>query len=190
MASGPAILNHLLMAELTDQIVTNTSKKDTERINKPFKKLGFSKLDAVEVGSRLKVLLANYQMMYNKLRNFHWNVEGDEFFELHEVFEEEYHFFSEEIDTVAERIRIFGLKPHSTPSRMLQLSKIDEVRKDMRPYEMVKAVRSDLEALHELLLDTLESALDTGDVGTEYMLNQMIFNLEKRHWMYNAYLKE
>jgi DNA-binding ferritin-like protein len=41
-----------------------------------------------------------------------------------------------------------------------------------------------------LLLDTLESALDTGDVGTEYMLNQMIFNLEKRHWMYNAYLKE
>ncbi len=178
------------MTELTDQIVASNTKKDTQRINKPFKKLGFSKLDAVEVGSRLKVLLANYQMMYNKLRNFHWNVEGDEFFELHEIFEDEYQFFSEEIDTVAERIRIFGLKPNSTPSRMLQLSKIDESSKEITPFEMVKAIRTDLEALHELLLDTLESALDTGDVGTEYMLNQMIFNLEKRHWMYNAYLKE
>lgn len=178
------------MTDSSKHVITNSSIKETNRITKPFKKLGFSKLDAVEVGTRLKVVLANYQAMYNKLRNFHWNVEGSEFFELHEVFEQEYGRLSTEIDRIAERVRIFGLKPNSTPSRIQQLSRIEESEKQIRPFEMVKTVKGDYEILHEVLLDCLESALDSGDVATEFMLSQLVYELEKRHWMFTSYLNE
>ena len=55
--------------------------------NKTFKKLGFTYLETAEIVVSLNTLLANYQVFYNKLRNFHWNIEGPEFFELHEEFE-------------------------------------------------------------------------------------------------------
>lgn len=178
------------MTELAEQIATNSSVRETSKINKPYKKLGFSKLDAVEVGTRLKIVLANYQMLYNKLRNFHWNVEGPEFFELHEVFETEYHRLDKEIDTIAERIRIFGLKPQSTPSKILQLTKIEEAGKDIRPFEMAKTVKADMEILHEVLMDCLMSALDSGDIATEHLIHELVYRLEKSHWMFNSYIKE
>ena len=38
----------------------------------------------------LNTLLADYHVYYQNLRNFHWNILGDNFFELHEKFEELY----------------------------------------------------------------------------------------------------
>ena len=52
-----------------------------ENIKKPFKKLGFTYLDTAEIVINLKQLLADYQVHYHRLRNFHWNVEGADFFE-------------------------------------------------------------------------------------------------------------
>ena len=51
---------------------------------KPYTKLGFSKLEATEIILPLNELLANYQTHFHKLQNFHWNVKGRDFFELHE----------------------------------------------------------------------------------------------------------
>ena len=40
-----------------------------------------------EVSNMLNDLLANYQVFYQNLRGFHWNVKGKAFFELHLKFE-------------------------------------------------------------------------------------------------------
>ena len=55
-------------------------------------------METAEIVVSLNTLLANYQVFYNKLRNFHWNIEGPEFFELHEEFENEYNTVKENID--------------------------------------------------------------------------------------------
>ena len=81
-----------------------------------FAKLGFSHLETAEIVLNLNKLLANYHVHYQKLRNFHWNVEGPEFFELHQKFEEQYNEVKVNIDDIAERIRIFDKKPMSTLS--------------------------------------------------------------------------
>ncbi|HBU77284.1 MAG TPA: DNA starvation/stationary phase protection protein [Muricauda sp.] len=157
--------------------------------NKTFKKLGFTYLETAEIVVSLNTLLANYQVFYNKLRNFHWNIEGPEFFELHEEFENEYNTVKENIDIVAERIRVFGVKSNFSLKKTLELSKIKEQEKNISALEMVREVLHDYEILHDSMLDAINAALETGDVVTENMLTEFMTALEKRHWMFTAYLK-
>lgn len=61
---------------------------DTVLEPQAFSKLGFSKEETEKVVARLNLLLANYHMHYQKLRNFHWNVRGTNFFDIHQQFED------------------------------------------------------------------------------------------------------
>ncbi|RIV46480.1 Dps family protein [Flagellimonas pelagia] len=157
--------------------------------NKTFKKLGFTYLETAEIVVTLNTLLANYQVFYNKLRNFHWNVEGPEFFELHEEFENEYNTTKKNIDVVAERIRAFGVKPNFTLQKTMEMAQIKEPSKELTAIEMVREVLRDFETLHNNMLDGINASLDTGDVVTENMLTEFMTHLEKRNWMFTSYLK-
>ncbi|RUA11904.1 MAG: DNA starvation/stationary phase protection protein [Flavobacteriia bacterium] len=157
--------------------------------NKTFKKLGFTYLETAEIVVTLNTLLANYQVFYNKMRNFHWNIEGPEFFELHEEFENEYNTTKENIDIVAERIRAFGVKTKFPLKKTLELSQIKEPTKELTAIEMVREVLKDYETLHNNMLDGVNAALDSGDVVTEQILTDFLIHLEKRNWMFTSYLK-
>lgn len=157
--------------------------------NKTFKKLGFTYLETAEIVVTLNTLLANYQVFYNKLRNFHWNVEGPDFFELHEAFEDEYNVTKKNIDIVAERIRAFGIKPNFTMKKVMELSQIEEPSKELSALEMVREVLKDFEIIHNNMLDGINASLETGDVVTEQILTDFLSYLEKRNWMYTSYLK-
>ena len=61
----------------------------------------------------LNTLLADYHIYYQNLRNFHWNILGDNFFELHEKFEELYTDARVKIDEIAERILTLRYHPMS-----------------------------------------------------------------------------
>ena len=52
--------------------------------------IGLDKEKSKELVNHLNDLLANYQIFYQNLRGFHWNVKGSNFFELHAKFEEYY----------------------------------------------------------------------------------------------------
>lgn len=163
--------------------------QDKIKRNKEFKKLGFTYLETAEIVVHLNTLLANYQVFYNKLRNFHWNIEGPEFFELHEEFENEYNTVKKNIDIVAERIRVFGIKPNFTLKKTLELSQIKETEQNLSATEMVREVLKDFEILHENMMSALGASLDTGDIATEQMLTDFLRALEKRNWMFTSFLK-
>lgn len=156
---------------------------------KQYKKLGFTYLDTAEIVTSLKKTMANYQMLYFKLRNFHWNVEGPDFFELHEEFENDYNRIKVNIDDIAERIRVFGLKPGMNMSDVIEQSDIKEPKTKMSAMDMVRELIHDYETVHDSLLDSLNASLETGDSATEYMINKMIKRLEKRYWMYTSWCK-
>ncbi|WP_435623310.1 Dps family protein [Flagellimonas sp.] len=157
--------------------------------NKEYKKLGFTYLETAEIVVHLNTLLANYQVFYNKLRNFHWNIEGPEFFELHEQFENEYNEVKKNIDILAERIRVFGIKPNFTLKKSLELSEIKESESERTALEMVKEVLKDFEILHDNMISAVGASLDTGDIATEQMLTDFLRRLEKRNWMFTSFLK-
>ena len=168
-----------------ETLKTNT----TINKNKQYKKLGFTYLETAEIVVHLNTLLANYQVFYNKLRNYHWNIEGPEFFELHEQFENEYNTTKKNIDILAERIRVFGVKPNFTLKKTLELAEIKETEKPKSALEMVKEVLNDFEILHNNMISAVGAALDTGDIATEQMVTDFLRELEKRNWMFTSFLK-
>jgi starvation-inducible DNA-binding protein len=151
-------------------------------------KLGFSDSETEEVVNHLNQLLANYNVQYQKLRNFHWNVKGSDFFELHEKFEEQYESSKDNIDEIAERIRVFGKTPMSTMREYLEVSEIEEVGTNLSGEEMVIEFLNDMQILLSLMVDTSDAAQDIGDIGTAGLMNRFIVTLEKTHWMYSSWL--
>ncbi len=159
--------------------------------SKTYAKLGYTLEETEKVVSKLNVLLANYHIHYQKLRKFHWNVTGAEFFDIHEILEAQYNETQANIDEIAERIRIFGKKPMSTLTDYLENSTIEEVHGDLSADKMVQEVLSDFEVLVKYIKKATQDAIAIEDFGTIDMLNSMVKKMEKTHWMLHSFhLKE
>lgn len=157
-------------------------------INKASKQLGFVKEQSTDIVEKLNALLANYQLHYQKLRNFHWNVKGPDFFDIHEQFETEYNNVKIEIDEIAERIRIFNATPISNLSDYLEHSNIKESPADTPADKMVPTILEDYGILTSFLVEGIECANEHGDLGTADMLTKYLKRIEKRHWMFTAFV--
>lgn len=154
-----------------------------------FEKLGFNKKETGKLVDNLNLVLANYHIHYQKLRNFHWNIVGADFFDLHNKFEEEYNKVQLRIDEVAERIRVFGKTPVSNLSDYLELSEIKEQKGQLSPNKMVNEILNDFEILLSFLLDTIKTAEDIDDKVTEDLMTEFMRDTEKTHWMFTAWNK-
>jgi starvation-inducible DNA-binding protein len=154
---------------------------------KTHSKLGFDAEETNEVVEALNNLLANYHVHYQKLRNYHWNVTGHDFFELHEVFEQEYNAVKLAIDEIAERIRVFGKTPLSTLKEYLDVAEIKETGTDLTSGKMVEEILSDFEVLLSFMVDTIEAAEEIGDIATNDLITGYIKRTEKMHWMLTAF---
>ena len=161
-----------------------------ETTNKTFVRLGFNKKDTSEIIEQINLLIASYHVHYQKLRNFHWNVTGRDFFDLHEKFEELYNFSKVNIDDLAERVRVFGSTPLVTLSEYLKVSKISEPVGIPSPEEMVDQILGDFEILLSQMINVLEKANDLGDVSTIDLVNTMVKSTEKYYWMFTSWLEE
>jgi starvation-inducible DNA-binding protein len=152
-----------------------------------FAKLGYSKLETLESTEAMNNLLANYSVHYQKLRNFHWNVKGANFFDIHEQFEIQYNSAKVTIDDIAERIRVFGQTPLSTMKEYLQTSEIKESATDLSADTMVREILKDYKILLEHMFNVIEIALENGDSATEDMMKGFVKQTEKNHWMLTAF---
>ena len=153
-------------------------------------KLGFSSMDTAEMVTTMDKLLANYHVFYQKLRHFHWNVRGQDFFDLHQKFEELYTRGLVDIDNVAERIRVFGAFPMGTLKEYLATSEITETVTKLTAMEMTREVLNDMEILNSFMIDVVDAAGEIGDVATMDLINSMMRTMEKEHWMLTAWLNE
>lgn len=142
------------------------------------------------VVEELNILLADYHIYYQKLRNFHWNILGRNFFDLHEKFEELYEDARIKIDEIAERILTLRYHPMSNLSDYLKTSDIEESSMDLKDTEMVSEI---LEA-HGILLKRMSAVIkkadSISDEGTIDMIGAYIGELEKTSWMLDAWNKE
>src|SRR6188768_4029732 len=146
-------------------------------------KLGWSAKETKHIATALNQLLANYSVHYQKLRNYHWNVKGSDFFDLHEQFETQYTEALQNIDDIAERIRIFQETPLSTMKEYLDTSVIKETTPSLTSDLMVREILSDYRILLEQMFFVVEIAAGQNDSGTEEMIKVFIHNIEKHHWM-------
>jgi starvation-inducible DNA-binding protein len=139
---------------------------------------------------QLNILLAEYHLYYQKLRNFHWNIVGKSFFDLHIKFEEMYNDSLLKIDEIAERILTLRFQPISNYSDYLNLSLIKESPSTLTDVEMVQTLLND----HGILLNQLRtvgnSASEAEDEGTNDIVGGYIRDIEKVSWMLDAYISQ
>lgn len=167
----------------------NVLEKRQKNIVKNENGLGLSKLDRAEVVTGLNQVLANYEIHYQKLRNFHWNVKGPDFFDLHDKFEQLYKDASEKIDNIAERIRVFEHRPYSTFQEFLTNCTLKESTIEKTGIEMVNEVMSDFEILINDMTQVVTISKNTGDIGTEDLIVKFIRNVEKHYWMLKSFIR-
>ncbi len=156
---------------------------------KTFDKLGFNQEEAGEIVGALNLLLANYAVVYQKIRNYHWNVVGEDFFEIHEKLEEEYLDTAAAIDEIAERVRILGFRPLSTLAEFLEHAEIEEPTGTVKSDDMIPDMLNDYQILLSFMIDVADVATEFGDLGTETLMRNMVTRLEKKNWMFSSYTK-
>jgi starvation-inducible DNA-binding protein len=155
--------------------------------NKQYAKLGFKKIESTEIVSALNRALASYQIFFHKLQGFHWNVLGNDFYDVHDITEDMYKKGLRNIDDIAERIRIFGQTPEVRLTGYLKQSGIKESSPDKSAEYMIYDMISDIEKLAEDMLNCHESAAKNGDIGTMFMVSKMINDLESYHWKLSSW---
>ena len=139
---------------------------------------------------KLNLYLANLNVLYRKVQNYHWNIVGAGFFSVHEKLEEYYDAINEQIDDVAERILSIGGRPLGTLKDYLAVTTIKEAEnKEISIQEAVADVKKEFEAMLKLVKEVKEAADEENDYGTSALVDEYISTYEKDLWMLNAYLK-
>lgn len=149
--------------------------------------LGIEKKDLIATTKKLNTLLANYHLYYQNLRNFHWNVSGENFFDLHSQFEDLYDTAKENIDAVAERILTLRMRPLSNLGEYLLSAEIEEAGTISNDREMVRIILDNHRILIQDMREVLQAASSAGDEGTVDLIGGMLQSLEKKSWMLDAW---
>lgn len=144
------------------------------------------------VGGILSALLADQHVLYVKTRNYHWNVTGPHFHDLHTFLEAQYDQLAESIDEVAERIRSLGGVAPGAMADFLKLARLKESVGSPPDWRtMLGNLLADHEAtIRQLRGDVERCAAEFGDAGTQDFLTGLMESHEKTAWMLRAHLAE
>mgnify|MGYP001829001192 CR=1 FL=1 len=145
---------------------------------------------STSVADSLNTLLADTTVFYQKLRHYHWNVQGQDFFELHLKFEEVYNKWVVYIDEIAERVIALDTVPLHTLGSMLKHARLAEDEELPEAREMVNRTIADLVSLRESIDGTIGEAEESGDRTTVNILDAIRDGLEADRWMLVTWLKK
>ncbi len=151
--------------------------------------LGIPEVHLQVVAEELNKLLSDEVVLYFKTRNYHWNIEGPNFHEMHLFYEQQFMQLDGIIDQVAERIRTIG---HYTEARLVDYLKLTNLVEP--PYTNFQNDQlKNLLASHETIINNLRRLITlfadkNKDLGSSDFVTQLLGTHEKMAWMVRAYL--
>jgi len=148
--------------------------------------IGIKETDRTNIAEGLKHLLADSYTLYLQTHNFHWNVTGPQFRELHLMFEEHYTELAVAVDDIAERIRTLDVAAPGTYKEFVKLSSIKEVDGVPAGSEMVDLLTKGHEQVVKTCRDVLKLAQDAEDESTAALVSDRMRLHEKTAWMLRA----
>jgi starvation-inducible DNA-binding protein len=157
----------------------------TEKIN-----VGLTAEQRQGIVETLNTLLADQHVLYVKTRNYHWNVVGPRFNDLHKFFEEQYTLLAGMIDETAENARQFGGVAAGTMKEFLELSRLKEHPGNI-PDEngMLKDLLDDHETVIRALREDIDKADDEYEAAdaADFLTAQLEAH-NKMAWMLRSFL--
>lgn len=136
----------------------------------------------------LSILLADEVVLYTKTRNFHWNVSGHSFMEIHKLFQSQYSETEENIDLIAERINKLGEKTIGTMQEFLEITRLKEKpKKYPLQMEMILELLNDHETIAKAIRKDV-AICSAKDIGTADFLTALLEQHETTCWILRRYL--
>jgi starvation-inducible DNA-binding protein len=133
----------------------------------------------------LKVSLANEFITAHKFHIAHWNVEGINFPQLHELFNFWYNDLNNDIDVIAEHIRTLDEYAPNSLSELLKLTTINDMIKGSEKDLLLELLKSVEETLKSFDV-SLQLAAENNKEGIINYLSGRIDTLEKIRWILNV----
>ncbi len=142
------------------------------------------------VADALATVLADTYTLYIKTQNFHWNVTGPDFPQLHEMFGAQYEALGEAIDEIAERMRALG---HFAPGGLQAFGKLTEIKdapaNPPTAKDMVRQLMQDNETVARRAREAEETVDGVGDKESADLLIERMTVHGKTAWMLRAQLE-
>ena len=150
--------------------------------------IGIDEEARAEVAGGLKRLLADTYTLYLKTHNYHWNVTGPRFRDLHLLWEEQYTELAVAVDDVAERIRTLGHPAPGTYREFAALTSIEEPETVPDAESMLRDLVRAQETVVRTAREVLPPAQDAGDESSVSLIADRLVVHEKAAWMLRSLL--
>jgi starvation-inducible DNA-binding protein len=141
-----------------------------------------------DIAGGLSRVLADTYTLYLKTHNYHWNVTGPQFNDLHAMFMTQYTELWNSVDLIAERIRSLG---HFAPGSYRAFAELSAIKEEEGVPPAAKMLEN-LLAGHETVARTCRAAFPAaetaGDQPTMDLLTQRLQVHEKTAWMLRSIL--
>ena len=153
--------------------------------------IGLSGQQRAGVVALLSTTLADEYVLYTRTRNYHWNVTGPHFNDLHKFFESQYGAIDEKIDEIAEFVRYFGEKVAASLSTFQKAARLkDDSGETLTAQKMVARLLADHEELIRNLRNDLQTAADKfGAADVADFLTGLLEDHQKMAWMLRSILQ-
>ena len=137
----------------------------------------------------LKTAFASEYAFALKAQNFHWNVEGPLFVQLHGLFDTIYSEVYGSIDTFAEQLRALQVYTPASLAKFSMLTKVEDENEVPDFQNMLRELLTDSERMAEIFRITFDMAEASGDHGLSNFLADRQDAHKKHSWMLRSCLK-
>ncbi len=143
--------------------------------------IGLDEEATEELIPKLDEIQCTLWTLYHQYHKHHWLVEGPQFPDLHDFFEENYMEVHKYVDRIAERVTALGGIPTSSPAKQDELSHIEHEPEGT--YRLRSMLEHDLDGERTLTMtvrEAIDVALEHGDHGTKRELEKVLTKAEDR----------
>ena len=151
--------------------------------------IGISETHSQTVALFLNQYLWNVNVLYMKVRKYHWNIEGRNFIAMHEFYETLYTEIADAIDEIAERIRKIGHFAEGRFADYLKLTDLEEGEYSNDQNVQLSTLLADLETIIRIVrkqIPVIEN--EYKDLGTADLLTGHLRMQETWAWKVRAFL--
>lgn len=143
-----------------------------------------------ELAKAMKIAFSTEFSFYLKAHFYHWNVEGSDFSQYHDLFSKIYEEVYGSIDAFAENIRKLGTYTPGSYTRLSMLSQIEDELTVPPALEMINDLLVDSEKCVKIFKMVYDLAEREGKHGLSNFLAERMDAHDKHSWMLRATLNE
>lgn len=142
-----------------------------------------------ELIQKLKVAMADTVAFRLKTQQYHWNVEGPDFYEYHLLFQRIYEEVDGSIDVYGEQVRTLDAYAPLSPKRIAELTTIEESEVSPAPMNMVRNLYNDNNTVISSVMEAYRLAEKFNELGLSNFLQDRITAHKTHLYLLRSVLK-